>query len=511
MGNEAEYDEMLPMSKETEAQIATFFLSAPLLAGGAELLGMGLSSLLVGAVGGALVALASGKLIAGGDEQALAGIQIPKANWHALFQTSEAIEAEASREAAEPAQAVAAEPEQWDESWYGDDTEEIALPPGLSGSMFTFSQVLESGFVPSLSRIFLGRLPDGTDIFVPAKDLCHVALAGNTGGGKGAMIRMLMAQLCKIKVPVLLLNPHYMQYDREQDEDWTPYEPYLQQPPLACKSYAQIEFYLNWMAHTLLPRRIERCAKGGRVGKPYFIVIDELPSIVAEVKNAPKYLAKILREGRKYGIFLISASQDFLVETVAADGEGAVRKCYRTAAYVGGDPATAKTLLNMKPADIPENDLGKGVAIIRCETTNNAVLARVPYVDNASLYRLLGPSTFVQEDIEDEPASLPTSQASGVATSSATSIPTSPAPMPEVARSGVNPGTKWHEVAGPLRQISEREKRIGDLFFVEKKNLAAVMREIFPEVKGGEPYQKAAAEVSDAIRTYMEAKTGGEA
>ena len=284
------------------------------------------------------------------------------------------------------------ESDSWDESWYEEEDE--CLPQSISDGMFTFSQVLASGFTPSLNKIFLARLPDGTDVCVSAKDLCHVALAGLTGNGKGVIMRLIMAQLCKVGVSVLLLNPHYMPWDYSGDEDWTPYEPCLQKQPAECSGYATIKTYLRWMTDTLLVQRIERARQGKPIGKPFFIIIDELPAIVGEIKEAPGYIAKILREGRKYGIYLIIASQDFLVKTTGMDG-GGVRKCFKTVFYVGGDVTTAKVLLNDSHKDqIPENDLGKGTVMLRCATTKDAVVARVPYVDNTSLYQLLGPSTF---------------------------------------------------------------------------------------------------------------------
>lgn len=289
-------------------------------------------------------------------------------------------------------------------SQYLDDDDEFPMPtPVGASSLFTFSQVLET-FTPSFEQIFLGVLADGTHVYVPAEDLCHVALAGNTGGGKSSLLRMIMAQLCYAGAHVLLLNPHYTRFDRKHNEDWTPYDPYLEKPALECSRYENIKIYLQWMAETLLPRRIERVREGRLPGRPYFVILDELPDVITEIKEASEYIAKILRQGRKYGIYLIVASQDFLAKTVSGDEGGAIRKMYRTALYVGGDATTAKTLLNMHPKDIPETQLGKGTIMLRCSTTKQAVMTRVPYLDNAALYRLLGPSTFVlpEEEVEDD-------------------------------------------------------------------------------------------------------------
>src|SRR5579859_6863924 len=236
---------------------------------------------------------------------------------------------------------------------------------------------------------------EGSDLTCSARDLCHVAIAGPTGGGKTSIIRLLLAQLCAARVQVVLLNPHYTRYDLEYDEDWTPFEPYLLHDPMACRDYEVIGRSLKSAAKDLIPKRLERRAHSQPVGKPYFLIIDELPSIIREVSAAPEYLRIILEEGRKVGVFLISAAHNFLVKTIAPKvGGGSIRNCYRTAYYLGGDPTTARTLLDLPSTLIPENELGKGVVMLRSVPTRKAMQVRVPYVDNGSLYRLLGPSTY---------------------------------------------------------------------------------------------------------------------
>lgn len=289
-----------------------------------------------------------------------------------------------------------AEREREEEDCYALGAEQGIPSFALDSDIFTFSQLLASGFRPTMDKIFLGRLPDGTDITVAVRDLCHVALAGNTGGGKSSLMRLIMAQLCYLKVPTVLLNPHYMPYDHDADEDWTPFDHALSAPAAGCAEYDMIAKYLRWAAEVELPERIALARSGGKPRRACFFVLDELPAIVKHIKQAPEWIAAILREGRKYGLFLIVASQDFLAKTVSnKDGEGEVRKQYRTALYVGGGVTTAKVLLDVQDAsDIPETQLGMGTIMLRCKTTKSAVLANVCYVDNESLYTLLGLSTF---------------------------------------------------------------------------------------------------------------------
>jgi hypothetical protein len=171
---------------------------------------------------------------------------------------------------------------------------------------------------------------------------------------------------------------------------------------MECRKYDVIEHYLKHVATILLPKRMEKYAHSQPLGKPYYIVLDELPATVAHIKEAPEYLSAILREGRKVGIFLITAAQDFLVKTIAPQGGGAIRECYRTAFYVGGDPTTARVLLDLPANQIQEDVLGKGAVMMRNLSIKQATLAHVPYVDNQSLYRLLGPSTYVASAVDRE-------------------------------------------------------------------------------------------------------------
>jgi hypothetical protein len=287
--------------------------------------------------------------------------------------------------------------------------------------IFRFSELLRTGWRPSWRQIFVGRTMEGKDIFVAAEDLCHVAIAGKTGGGKGSLMRLIMVQLCSIGASVTLLNPHYMRWVRakegeEFDEDWSPFEgtnqrtgkPYLEISPLEGAEFRTIFEYLEWAVEKLLEKRkLEGRTKGIRF-RPYFIVIDEWPSIAGKLgKGAPKRLGELLREGRKFGINVMIASQDFQVKTIGVEGEGGVRKCLLTVFYTGGDQTTARELLYPKDSNvtIPETKLGKGMIMMRCTgTENKAILARVPFVDNESVYLLLGPSTFRKKSVTEREA-----------------------------------------------------------------------------------------------------------
>jgi len=118
--------------------------------------------------------------------------------------------------------------------------------------------------------------------------------------------------------------------------------------------------------------------------------------------------------------------------------------------------------------------------------------------------------TLLSQSLVDEVATserrVSPSVATSVSTSERSEVATSEYGAAESDRNGSTGQTKWNRSGAPLRQLSERERWIGELFFGPRKlNPTAIMKEVFPEAKGGDAYQKAAGEVADAIRAYSEA------
>jgi hypothetical protein len=275
----------------------------------------------------------------------------------------------------------------------------------LNNDEFLFSQLLASGWRPSYKQIFLARLEDGTDIFVSVPDLVHIALAGSTRQGKTSIIRQLLLQLCYIGCTCILLDPHYTPYDVDIDEDWTPYTSYLRFDPLECKNFERMEKILRHTATTVLDGRKKLREASKSVGVPIFIIIDEYPAVVAERPKVQDHVAKLLREGAKYRIFLCVASQDFHVKTVSPQAGGAIRDNYKTVLYVGGDATTAKVLLDTPVSPDVESLLGKGPVMLRCAAMKKASFAQTSFTDNAAIYLLLGPSSY--EPGEEETVVVP--------------------------------------------------------------------------------------------------------
>lgn len=237
---------------------------------------------------------------------------------------------------------------------------------------------------PTLDRVLIGLGPGGHPIQVSARDLCHVALTGATGGGKSNLMRLLLAQLLAAGARVVLADPHYAPLDPDDPTtgDWRPIEARLFSPPAVTAT--EIADLLSYIDQALTDR-LELRRQGERLGPPVFLALDELPSINATVNGAADVLGRVVREGRKVGVLTVSSAQDFLVKTIG--GSGAARDNFRTAFYTGGDQTSARVLLDVRGRI--EEPPGKGLVMLRSAATPTATMTRVPLVSDATLRRLL--------------------------------------------------------------------------------------------------------------------------
>ncbi len=351
--------------------------------------------------------------------------------------------------------------------------------PALPMGTVDLSELVQT-WRPSVDSITLAVGPGGVPYRVHARELCHVALAGATGGGKSNIMRLLLAQLTAAGAKVCLADPHFTPYDPESGDDWRPIAQRLHMAP-AVKA-GDIRHMLAWMATDELPQRLERRYKGQHVGAPLFLAIDELPSIVKDVPEAPEHLGRLLREARKVNIFIIGAAQDFLVKTIG--GAGAVRDCYRTAFYVGGDAQTARVLLDVR-GSVDDGQLGQGLAMLRSKATPQAALVRVPYASNEAIYGLLNVPQPSAAPLHGTVLDMP--PATGHA------IEVQPEQQPSATAS------QSHK---PI--LSPEERRIVSLF-AAGHDVAGIVKELWPEAKNGARYQQRSTEVQAVLRQSLDA------
>ncbi len=351
--------------------------------------------------------------------------------------------------------------------------------PALPVGTVDLSELVQT-WRPSVDSITLAVGPGGVPYRVHARELCHVALAGATGGGKSNIMRLLLAQLTAAGAKVVLADPHFTPYDPESGDDWRPIAQRLHMAP-AVKA-ADIRHMLAWMATDELPQRLERRYKGQHVGAPLFLAIDELPSIAKDVPEAPEHLGRLLREARKVNIFVIGAAQDFLVKTIG--GAGAVRDCYRTAFYVGGDAQTARVLLDVR-GSVDDGQLGQGLAMLRCKVTPQAALVRVPYASNEAISRLLDGSETAYGPTIDMPA-----------------------PMPERSQAVAEPVAAYPALESATT-VAPEAARVASLFLAGKTPAEIVLELHGIKSSQGAKYQQALSEVLDLVRQGVAPKAAG--
>jgi len=281
-----------------------------------------------------------------------------------------------------------------------------ALPPVRQKQRrLSLSDILASGWRPSSEKFLMAILPNGQPAFVDLTkgDITHIALAGATRQGKTSIIRQILTQLFYIKGHIcVLLDPHYTPYDPENDEDWTPFTPHLHINPLETKEYEDIERVLRWGAEDLLNQRRRLRSQSKRVGKDVWFLIDEYPAIIGKRPKVQDYVADLLREGGKYKIHLVIASQDFQVKTAFPNLGSGVRDNLTTCFYVGGDKVTVREILETSISSDEEASLGKGPIYLRCETVKKASQAFTPFCDNDAVYELVGPSTYTVDEDEEQ-------------------------------------------------------------------------------------------------------------
>jgi hypothetical protein len=263
-----------------------------------------------------------------------------------------------------------------------------------------FVQILAS-FRPCSDAIFL---MDTTDriVTVPMNKVCHVGLGGPTGGGKTNTTRLLISQLLACDAPMYMANPNFnpVKLNGDHIEDWRPIVRKLSAP--VARDIDDIMSLLDTFLKEFEKRK-KNADTSIRRGKDLFLILCELPAIIAQDKSAAVIISRLLREARQYGIHLISEFQDALVSTIG--GSSGVRENYRTGYYFGGDLKTAQILLDLAKGErVEEEGIGqKGAVYLRCESSK-ARAGRVPYFSNQALYILLGtpPDPMPDRPITDE-------------------------------------------------------------------------------------------------------------
>jgi len=279
--------------------------------------------------------------------------------------------------------------------------EKAVIPPPEFPAPITFEEILRGNFTPTPRNIYLFHTVNGA-ITDAMGEVCHVGLAARTGGGKTNCTRLLTGQFCYVGGRVYFASPNFAQLKLNKNhlEDWRPIVRYLAAPP--AQSDAEIRALLTQFK-LLFERRKSLEQNSPRRGPDIYLVLGEWPAIVKRVKEAPDILELLLRESRQYGIHIVTEFQSALVQTLGMDS--GVRENLLHCYYFGGDPITAKVVLDLKKGQtVDETGLGKlGAAYMRANE-KSLIAGRVPHMTNRALYMLLGapPDPVTDDEIFDE-------------------------------------------------------------------------------------------------------------
>jgi hypothetical protein len=192
---------------------------------------------------------------------------------------------------------------------------------------------------------------------LPKLDIGHVLIVGETGGGKSTTMQALLQH----RPQAIVLDPH------AGPNDWPG-----KQVLGAGRNFAQIGEFMEWMIDEL-NLRAEQRANGVQHFPPITVASDEMPAIASELSksgtNTYENWQKWMREGRKFGLYIIVSTQSTRVKTLGIEGEGDVLKNFVGIVYLGEAatetypdialpmewPAVLKTKRGARPVIIPHN------------------------------------------------------------------------------------------------------------------------------------------------------------
>jgi len=270
--------------------------------------------------------------------------------------------------------------------------ERQALLPGgdYLPDPYKFSSLL-GNWQPTKDGILLAKKDELITVPI-GEGLCHTTFTGNTDAGKTNNLRFLMLQLLSLGQVVYLCDRNYQRYRLDKKTgvvyEYGPIEAQLAHEPIDMAKDALA--LMKYLYSELEDRRIAR-KKAVVPFDDIYLVMDELPAFCGDEPEIMEFIGRFLRESRQYGIFFIGGAQDLLNQTLRNDN-GAVRENLLTNFYGGGDPTTARMVLNLaKGEQIDETGLGQlGVFYLRAKGANiERMRVRTPLSDNEATFTLL--------------------------------------------------------------------------------------------------------------------------
>ncbi len=207
---------------------------------------------------------------------------------------------------------------------------------------------------PAIAPLALPEPLPSADL--PALTSGHALVVGPTDAGKSTALRAIIQARLAEGQQVYVLDPHH------RPGNW----------PGATvigggRSFEEIGRFMGWMIDQLNVRAREMM-QGQEQFAPVTVATDEMPAIVDELDRGARVVwQKWVREGRKFGLFLVVSTQSTRVETLGIKGEGDILQNFGAILYLGESavaayphlaqpqerPAVLRTLRGARPVVVP--------------------------------------------------------------------------------------------------------------------------------------------------------------